>query len=83
MEKIEEILKIIDNEIERLETKGKEIVATSNDENYPINRGLTDEEEETLNSLKELSQILGRKKDGSDSSNDDHLEPRNTAGEGN
>jgi hypothetical protein len=27
--------------------------------------------------------ILGRKKDGSDSSNDDHLGTRNTAGEGN
>jgi hypothetical protein len=62
MEKIEEILKIIDNEIEILETKGKEIVATSNDENYPINRGLTDEEEETLNSLKELSKNTRQKK---------------------
>lgn len=70
-------------EIERLEKKRKEICAYSNDENNPIERGLTDKEEETLNSLKELSQILGRKKDGSDSSNDDHLEPRNIAGEGN
>jgi uncharacterized protein YjaG (DUF416 family) len=49
-------------EIERLETKGKEIVAYSSDENYPIYRGLTEEEEEKLNSLKELSKNTRQKK---------------------
>lgn len=34
-------------------------------------------------SCEEEEKILGRKKDGSDSSNDDHLGTRNTAGEGN
>lgn len=38
---------------------------------------------ETSHKIENNKSILGRKKDGSDSSNDDHLGTRNTAGEGN
>lgn len=125
--KEEDIIKRL-KKIEDLKKISKEIVEYSSEENCPIERGLTDVEENRLYKLKkqiikemlsiyytECSEeetfdekvgdykidcisvedlysgkkiffkpiILGRKKDGSDSSNDDHLGTRNTAGEGN